>query len=385
MGNRILIRGGHVIDPAAGVDGIGSVMIEKGIIADAECSGAERAAEQVIDAAGYLVLPGLIDFHTHLYGGSAFGVSPDLFPAAGVTAAVDAGTTGAVNFEEFCRNTLRKSRIHLKAFLNVSGIGQPGPGIMEPLGAGAVSWQSAGDVLDRYKEELLGLKIRISRPIVRELGLAPLKDTLAFAENRGIRVNVHVTDPPERLATIAPLFRSGDIFCHVFHGTGYTILDEKGRVGREFWNAKERGVLFDAANGRSNFNYEVAREAVHEGFLPDIISTDATALNYNQPDQVKNLPFVMSKYLSLGMDLTQVVKAVTEIPAEVMGMRGQIGTLRPGAYADVVICEKRKERVRFRDSVGTVHYGSEILEPAMVLSRGMIAYCRPGFPLPGTV
>lgn len=380
MGSRIVISGGHVIDPAAGVDGVGAVVIEKGMIVDAECTGAEHAAEQVIDAAGYYVFPGLIDFHTHLYGGSAFGISPDLFPAAGVTAAVDAGTTGTVNFEEFCRNTLKKSRIHLKAFLNVSGIGQPGPGIMEPLGADAVSWEAIEDTLDRHKDELLGLKIRISKPIVREMGLTPLKDTLKFAENKGVRVNVHVTDPPEPLEAIVPLFRSGDIFCHVFHGRGYTILDENGRVGREFWKAKERGVLFDAANGRSNFNYEVAREAVAEGFFPDIISTDATALNYNQPEQVKNLPFVMSKYLSLGMSLTQVVRAVTETPAGIMGMKGKIGTLRPGACADVVICERRKERICFRDSAGTVHYGSEILEPVMVLTQGTIAYCSPCFP-----
>lgn len=375
MENGLLIQGGHVVDPGAGIDGAGLVAIKDGKIVQPD----SLKAEQVIDATGYYVFPGLIDFHTHLYGGSAFGISPDLFPSTGVTAAVDAGTAGAINFEEFYQNTVKRSNMHLKAFLNVSGIGQPGAGIMEPLGSDAIQWDQIEEMLDQYADVLLGVKIRISKPIVKELGLLPLEETLRFAKQRKTRMNVHVTNPPIPLEEIVPMFRPGDIFCHVFHGSGHTILDQSGRIGKEFWEAKERGVLFDCANGRSNFDFKVASEAINEGFFPDIISTDATALNYNQPEQVKNLPFVMSKYLSLGMSLNQVVKAVTTTPAAVMGMEGKIGTLKEGALGDVAIFQQKEERIRFRDTGGAIHYGNQILEPVMVIMGGRIVYRRPNF------
>lgn len=375
MGRQIRIEGGHVIDPRRDVDGPGTVTVEGNRIAE------ERPAQngQVIDAQGLYVLPGFIDFHTHLFEGSVFGITPELFPPSGVTAAVDAGTTGVINFNEFYRNTWKTSRIHLKAFLNVSPIRQPGGGVMEPLDPECIQWERLLEMLEQYPDILLGLKIRISRGIVKDLGLKPLEDTFRFAERHGLRVNVHITDPPEPLEEIIPMFRPGDIVCHMYQGSGHTILGEDKSVGRCFWEAKERGVIFDAANGRSNFDYDVAREALAQGFLPDIISTDATALNYNQPEQVKNLPFVMSKYLSLGMKLNQVVRAVTAFPAALMGMEGEIGTLSPGAWADVVICRLREETVRFRDTKGTIHYGNQLLEPVWVMSKGRIVYCRPDF------
>ena len=250
---------------------------------------------------------------------------------------------------------------------------------MEPLGPESLQWDRIEDTLKQYSDVLLGLKIRISRGIVRELGLKPFEDTLQFAERRGLRVNVHITDPPKPLDEIIPMFRPGDIVCHMYQGSGHTILGEDGRVGACIREARERGVIFDAANGRSNFDYDVAREALAQGFLPDIISTDATALNYNQPEQVKNLPFVMSKYLSMGMKLGQVIRAVTAFPAALMGMEGEIGTLRPGAFADVTVCRLKEERIRFRDTKGTVHYGNQILEPVWVMSKGRIVYCSPDF------
>lgn len=375
MEKSILISGGHVIDPAAGVDYSDLVAIEDGKIVCADTIHPDK----VIDAEGCYVFPGFIDFHTHLYGGSAFGIEPELFLSSGVTSAVDAGTAGVINFDEFYCHTIRDSRMHIKAFLNISGIGQPGGGILEPLGNTAVQWDEIGKMLDRYSDVLLGVKLRISKPIVRELGLGPLERTIRFVHERGLPMNVHVTNPPEPLEAIIPMFRKGDIFCHVFHGTGYTILNEKGHVGAEFWKAKERGVLFDSANGRSNFSFKVATEAVKEGFFPDIISTDATAINYNHPEQVKNLPFLMSKYLSMGMSLPQVVKAVTAVPAAVMGMEGKIGTLKAGACGDVVICRRKEKTVRFRDSDGELYDGNQVLEPVLVILNGRIVYRNPGF------
>nr|MBA2754943.1 dihydroorotase [Chloroflexia bacterium] len=64
-GRSWLIRSGHVVDPASGVDGPADVLIEDGQISDVG-QGLARAGATVFDAAGCLVLPGLIDMHVHL-------------------------------------------------------------------------------------------------------------------------------------------------------------------------------------------------------------------------------------------------------------------------------------------------------------------------------
>jgi dihydroorotase len=370
----MLIKNGWVVDPAGQVDGLGEVAIlNQHIVAKTE------KYDQCVDASGCYVLPGLIDFHTHLFTGSAFGVNQELFLPTGVTAAVDAGTTGCLNFRYFYQKTLSQSCLHLKAFLNVSGIGQPGGGLVEPLDDAALNWSRIEELWETYREVLLGIKIRISKSIIRSNGVKPLLDAMAFAKTRGIPVNVHVTDPVVPAAELLTYFQQGDIFCHVFHGSGSTILSAKGQVLPEAWAAKERGVIFDAANGRLNFCFKVAKQALSEGFYPDIISTDATANTFGAPGMVKNLPFVMSKYLNLGLSLKQVVRAVTETPAKLMGLAGKIGTLAPGADADVAICKLVKKPVVFKDALGEIRAGQEVLVPVMVILQGKVVYCQPDF------
>lgn len=373
----LLIQDGHVIDPSQNIDGIQTVAVLDKKIASKE--EAEENDPVVIQAKDCYVFPGLIDFHAHLYSGSVFGIDPELLPATGVTAAVDAGTAGWINFKNFYQGALSHSQIHIKAFINVSGIGQPGGGINEPLTPNAIHWNALERQLSYYKDKLLGLKIRISKPIVGSAGVKPLLDTFQFAHERGIRVCVHVTNPIIPFPELLPLFQKGDIFCHAFEGTGNHLLGTEGKVVQEAWKARERGVIFDAANGRSNFSYAVAKEALQEGFLPDVISSDSTSYNFNLPEKVKNLPFIMSKYLNMGMTLPQIIERVTAIPAKLMGMQGEIGTLAPGASGDVTICKLVEQEVVFRDSLNTVHYGTKVLVPVMTILKGSVVYCNPAF------
>ncbi len=373
----LLIQDGHVVDPSQNIDGIQTIaVLDKKIVSKEE---AEENDPVVIQAKDCYVFPGLIDFHAHLYSGSVFGIDPELLPATGVTAAVDAGTAGWINFKNFYQSALSHSQIHMKAFINVSGIGQPGGGINEPLTPNAIHWNALERQLSYYKDKLLGLKIRISKPIVGSAGVKPLLDTFQFAHERGIRVCVHVTNPIIPFPELLPLFQKGDIFCHAFEGTGDHLLGTEGKVVQEAWKARERGVIFDAANGRSNFSYAVAKEALQEGFFPDIISSDSTSYNFNLPEKVKNLPFIMSKYLNMGMTLPQIIERVTAIPAKLMGMQGEIGTLAPGASGDVTICKLVEQEVVFRDSLNTVHYGTKVLVPVMTILKGSVVYCNPAF------
>lgn len=90
-GYDLLIKGGRVIDPSLRLDAIRDVAIADGRIAAVEISIAADAA-QVIDANGKLVVPGLLDIHTHAAG---LAQGPKLVLNDGVTGWIDAGTQGA--------------------------------------------------------------------------------------------------------------------------------------------------------------------------------------------------------------------------------------------------------------------------------------------------
>lgn len=371
--SRIRISNGFVVDPKNGINGLKNIYIDNNRIVSSLPS-----IDTDIDASGCYVFPGLIDFHCHLYCGSSFGINPDLLLATGVTSAVDAGTAGYINYEDFYRSAITRTKVSLKTFINISPIGQPGAGVNEPLKRELINKETLKTVVEKHREVIIGLKVRISKPIVGELGLDPLKHALELGEELGLPVNVHITNPPEKLSEVVKYFRKGDIFTHVFEGTGHTIIED-GHVAEEIFEAKKRGVIFDSANGRSNFVFAVAEKALANGFYPDVISTDSTALNFNKPFVVKNLPFIMSKYLYMGMNLEDVVKAVTETPAFLMGENELLGHLGVGAASDVTICRIEEKEVLFKDTLGDERKGNRVIEPVMVLKNGEFVYTSPDF------
>ena len=114
-------------------------------------------------------------------------------------------------------------------------------------------------------------------------------------------------------------------------------------------------------------------------FEPDIISTDLTVHKFNMPPYAKSLPLVISKYLALGMDLMTILEKVTVNPARLMGLEGQIGTLVPGALADIAIFEEKEKHYIQKDYCDDELECSRILVPQMTMIAGEIQYCRSDF------
>lgn len=174
------------------------------------------AARKVIHGKGAYLFPGFIDFHTHLFQhGSGFGIDADQLLTAGITTAVDMGSSGYANYPAFHQCDLVGKKAKVKAYLNISPVGQPGKGINEPLNSEVLSLQKIEEILDRYPGEILGLKIRVSTNIVGDLKLEPLKTAVEFGEKLGLPVCVHTTNPPESASAIAEILRPGDIYCHL--------------------------------------------------------------------------------------------------------------------------------------------------------------------------
>lgn len=377
MDYDLLIKDGVVCDPSQNMDAACDVAVKNGKISGIGPAMDPARAGVVIDARGCLVFPGLIDFHLHCFDySSELAVSPDtMCLPCGVTAAVDAGSSGVANCDAFHADIVSRHHTRIKMFINVCAAGLLSLRFHEEIDPRCYDPAKLQHMLEKYQGSILGLKIRSSRELAGEMGLGPLERTLEIAEELGCPIAVHATNPAgeKGCAGILEKLRPGDIFCHVFHGKGDTIIKD-GCVRSEVLEARRRGILFDAANGSNHFDFSVARTALDEGFLPDIISTDLTSKTMYAPHAVMSLPFVMSKYLSMGVSLSDVVKRTTEIPARLMGMEGRAGTLRVGAPADIAVFREIPAPVKFVDHKGEVFPGDRLLKPQLTVLNGKVVY-----------
>lgn len=383
----ILIKNGLVAD----LDSAGYVNQNIGIVGNriVDLQAVENAqAETVIDAAGCIVLPGLIDFHAHVFhGGTAISVNPDVLCLPnGVTSVVDAGSSGWVNYKLFRNSVINTARTRIKSYLNVVNVGLStlggGPtGYLENTNPANFNVEKISQTLDENRDNILGLKLRYSQDIAtgRNFSGDPFYATVELARALKTTLCVHVTDSRLPADELIGHFQTDDIYAHCFHGTGNAILRDSGELFPAIMEAKGRGVIFDCSNGVAHFDFNVARNAMEQGFTPDIISTDLTLRNSLRTDKVFSLLFIMSKYLNMGMSFFEVVRAVTRTPARLMKMQGQIGTLAPGALADIAIVKLRKDKIAFEDTKGAVLEGDRYIDNCATISNGQIVYRRQRF------
>lgn len=380
-----IIRGGRVIDPLTATDEIKDIIISNTRIIDP--LGETVECDHIINASGCIVSPGLIDFHTHIfYEGSGTCIRPDFMISQGTTAAVDAGSSGTVTYEAFYKAVVTQSTVRIKSFLTTYSGGQLDFRLCEDFNPDLINLPRMERIIDKYRDNILGLKIRLSKGVVPDdKGADYLKRIIELANeldkklDTSLKVCVHTTNSPISAGELAQYLRPGDIFCHCYQGAGNTIVMEDGQISPLVLSARKRGVLFDAANGKGNYGVETARRALAAGFYPDIISSDLTIDKFNLPPYTKNLLVVMAKYLTMGMDLKTVLTAVTATPAKLMGLEGKIGTLKPGADADIVILKQKKQRFLQKDFKDDEIVCDELLVPQLTMCAGEINFCQTDF------
>ncbi|MBC7223940.1 MAG: amidohydrolase/deacetylase family metallohydrolase [Anaerolineae bacterium] len=363
----LLIRGGRVLDPATGLDGPCDVALAGGKVARVAPDIPPETAREVVDAHGLLVVPGLVDLHTHIYwGASALAVDPwALAPSSGVTTWVDAGTAGAIGFPGFRRYVMEAAPVHVLAFLNISS-----QGILDITIAGEcddIRWcdlERALAAVETHRDRIVGIKVRASRNAVREAGAEPVRIAREAADATGVPLMVHIGQPPPTLGEILPLLRAGDILTHVYRGPTASILTREGRVRPDVLEARARGVRMDVGHGVGSLDFQVARRALEQGFLPDSISTDLHLLNVDGP--VYDLVTTLSKFWNLGLSLEEVIGAATAGPARALRQEGNLGTLQEGAQGDVTLLAVEEGEFTFRDAVG-----QELVGRRRLVAKGM--------------
>jgi len=153
-------------------------------------------------------------------------------------------------------------------------------------------------------------------------GIEPLQRAIRAAEMAGkqFRVMCHIGSAPGNLADLLDLLRPGDVLTHAYSGAGNNTV-QGGRVLPAALAAKQRGVIIDVGHGGGSFDYTVCEPALQQGFGPDTISSDIHAVSINTPGY-PTLPWVMSKFLGMGMPLEEVVARATPSPAASSGSAG---------------------------------------------------------------
>ena len=359
----LLLRGGRVIDPVSGRDEIADVVFGGGKVSgvgrDLRAGGAE-----IIDARGLLVVPGLIDLHTHVYwGGTSLGVdASEVARRSGTTTFVDAGSAGPGNFPGFRRHVIEASPLRIVPFLNVSfpGIFAFSAGVMvgECADLRLLDPRECVRVVKANVDLIAGVKVRVGRNAGGASGAAPLDMALEVAEETGLPVMAHLDHPPPSWLEVLSRLRRDDILTHCFRPFPNAPVEEGGRIREEVLEARRRGVIFDIGHGGGSFGFRTAEAMLAAGFLPDAISSDVHTLSINGPafDQL----VTMSKFLCLGMELVDVIRASTAAPAAALG-RTDIGRLEIGAVGDATVLELAVGEFEYRDVLGETRKGRQRL------------------------
>ena len=366
----LAIVGGRVLDPARSVDRVGTVAIADGRIAELDRSGGPVAAHDVIEADGLVVVPGLIDLHTHLYVGvSHYGVEADDYCLRrGVTTAVDAGSAGAQTFPGLRRLAVATAATRVLAFLNVAVEGMISVRVGE---LEDIRWASPSEAAARAREHadvIVGIKVRLGYQMVGGDAEPALRRAREAADILGAPLMVHVVDMPMPITRLLPLLGEGDVVTHCYHGHQGGIVDDRGRVLKAVFEAARRGVVFDVGHGAGSFDFAVARTALAQGLTPTTISSDIHAHNVDGP--VFDQPTTLSKLLHLGMDLEDVVAATTTAPAAVLRASDRLGSLQVGREADVTVLEVRSGAWRLTDGAHRSVIVDRLIVPRWTIRAG---------------
>jgi dihydroorotase len=381
-----LLTGGTVIDPAAGLNAPRNVAITGGRIAalldpkqldPADKSAPQPAAKQTIDCTGRLVVPGLIDFHVHVYPGvSHFGVDPDeTCLARGVTTVLDFGTAGGLVFDGFRRFVIDPSRTRVKALMLIAGQGMISsmgtkPALGELWDLAYADVDGCAEAVERNRDCVVGIKVRCMEDIARDgrNEAEGLRLARQAADRVKLPLVVHPVLSTLSIEHILGTLRAGDVLTHCHHDKRCGLVDGNLRVLPIVREKQKEGVLLDVGHGSGSFAFRVGRAMLEQGVLPDFIGSDLHHYNVHGP--VHDLATTLDKFLHLGMPVPEIIKRATANCARWLGMTDEIGTLQPGACADITVLEIVDGRFELTDSEGKTETAKQRFEVRNCLRAG---------------
>ena len=336
----LLIKGGHVIDAANDIDAQMDLAIAGRVVAAVEPEIPESHAGRVVDASGMYVIPGLIDIHAHTTGFSGAMFPEEMCFPYGVTTMVDCGGSGWRTFDQFNNDVIKKSKVRVFALLNIVGQGMEGDVEQDINDMDA---EATAAKIRQRSDIIVGVKVAHYQgrgwvSIDRGVEAARLSDSFCLVDQ-----NAKPTRPfDEMLKRLRP----GDGVTHCF-GYGKPMIGNDGKVKPHYIEARARGVKFDVGHGNNSFSFSMAVPAIEQGFPPDTISTDMHRMSLHTSRA--QMTEVMSKFLAMGMPIAEVIARSTWEPAKWIN-HTELGTLTPGALADIAVLEFQDRPAGLSDS-----------------------------------
>lgn len=373
-----ILKGGRVLDPAAGRDGILDIQVRDGKV---EAIGPDLAPDgaTVIDVKDHIVTPGLIDVHLHLMKGlGAFGVDPDIFGVgSGVTTVVDAGSAGHTLLNVFRNYVTNNAKTRVLNYINLSTLGGvSGPGYSILADPRLIDEAKIEQAVEANRDIIVGIKIMATGGALGAQGLKPLERARKLADTLKLPLLVHIGESwtkdaePVHVGDVLKYLRAGDIVTHMFTVHPGGLLDGNGKLWPQVRDAKDSGVLMDVGHGLHNLNFDVARKVLDQGLHPDGVSTDGHRGNRAGP--VYDLPTTMAKLMALGFSLNQVIEMATTNAAKLLGRTGELGTLKPGNPAELSILKLEERDWKAVDSQKTTIPAHHAITPVYAIRGEMI-------------
>ncbi|HET7608351.1 MAG TPA: amidohydrolase family protein [Gammaproteobacteria bacterium] len=358
----LVIKGGRVIDPSLRLDAVRDVGIAAGRIAAVEAT-IDATAAATLDARGKLVVPGLIDIHTHAAREAA---GPALCLRDGVTGFIDAGSAGADNLDPAVA-IVKAAPQTARILVNIGRRGILPEGDAKDLALADVG--AARAAIERHRDYVVGVKARMTESVVGKNDVEVLKRTQQVAEPLGLRVMIHMGQSASPLRELLPILKTGDIVTHMFAPPPNAIVDEAGRVLPEVLAARRRGIVFDVGNGvRDHIRWDIVEQVMRQGFWPDTFSTDWNVMS--RTTGVVDFPNCMSKLLGYGMSVPEAIACATVNAARTFEVFRDRGTLNVGAPADVAVLELREGEFEFVDNYDNKIKGRQRLFPSETVLAG---------------
>ncbi|MFC0302490.1 amidohydrolase/deacetylase family metallohydrolase [Virgibacillus soli] len=320
------------------------------------------------------VSPGWIDLHTHAFPKfQPYCSHPDeIGYKTGVTTVVDAGSSGADTIHELY-DIANECITNVLAFINISRIGLEVRNELANLDD--ISFEGINEACKKYPDFIVGMKARMSASVVGSNGIKPLESAREFSTRLHKPLMVHIGSAPPSLEDIVSLLKKGDIITHCFHEKeGNNIFYDGGILKPAVEAAMNRGVYLDVGHGTSSFSFHMARKAKEMDVFFDSISTDIYDQN-RKYGPVYNMATTLTKFLALGYDLKEVIRSVTEVPANILH-KPILGKLAPGKVADLTFFTIEQAETTLIDSVGNILVSPVRIKPYAVIIGGEYYECE---------
>jgi dihydroorotase len=402
----ILLHSGRVIDPANSIDTVCDLLIEgdriKAVGQLRDTDAAEGA--ELIDCTGRLVLPGLIDTHSHVYQyvTGRFGLNADMCGVhSGVTTLIDQGGASCMTLPGFRQFIVEPSESRVLSFISaylVGGLeGHFYPELYRPECADvAATVKSALANRDIVK----GIKAHAELGGFARWGLDVMKKAAQIGEQTSLPVYIHFgqlwpmpdqptydIDPDSIFPQVLDVLKPGDVLAHPFSRHPGGFVEQNGEMHPLVSEAIARGLKVDVGHG-SHFSYKMAAKVIAAGVVPDTLGSDMHGYNTTvpapagtpdeHPDEEHlfagtsrfSLVSTMVSMMALGLSLEQLVPMVTSNAAELAGMSDEIGSLGVGREADVSVLSDEEGAWLLRDNEGTEVIARRMLQPLFCLRAG---------------